>query len=269
MPEIVKCMMNEFAASVNNPNKAHSSPLMASAMRGFDEIVKFLIERGANINQRTKNLDSPLSLAVWKNCASTARILIEAGANVTGIDRFGDSMLHDAAKNGNSDLVKYFLTKEIDINHQNNEGFAPIHRAAEFGHAAVILILQQAKANINLRDNKGKLPDDLAKNVEVIGLLRSAREAEHKEAKQAALIQKITAAASSTGGNTNAHVFALIALELVDALNRQSEQIAKLSDVVAHLQVSAAPSKETPSSTTAAPKILSPTTTPGSPAPPK
>jgi len=175
LPVIVKCLVDEFGASVNNPNMAHSSPLMASSMRGYDEIVTYLISKGANINQRTTNLDSCLSLAVWKNMTSTAKLLIGAGANVTGIDRFGDSMLHDAAKNGNTGLTEFFLTKTIDINHQNKEGLSPLHRASEFGHADVIKILLTHKANPKLKNVKGELAEQIAKDDECRSLLHNAK----------------------------------------------------------------------------------------------
>jgi ankyrin len=199
--EVVKLLVDEYRASVNNPNVDHSSPLMASSMRGYDEIVKFLIAHGANINQRTKNLDSPLSLAVWKDHYTTARLLIDAGANVTGIDRFGDSMLHDASKNGNATLVKYFLSKAMNLDHRNNEGFTPLHRAAEFGHAPVIKLLLEGGADFTIEDNKGHTPLDIAKDEKTGEPLKAAKAAKaEKERKQAQLVESAASAAPTAGG---------------------------------------------------------------------
>jgi len=239
-PEIVMALVNEYNANVNNPNADHSSPLMASGMRGYEEIVKFLISKGANINQRTKNLDSPLSLAVWKDHTSTAKILIQAGANVSGIDRFGDSMLHDASKNGNLELVKYFLTKAMNINHQNKEGFAPLHRAAAFNHPEIVQYLLDNGADDTLLDAKKLTALQLTQNEACKQILNNWKK--KREAKQPSPtptptpsvlpVVKVAAAGGTVGGGVGGPELANLLRELVTAVKDQTGEIRSLRQVV-------------------------------------
>jgi len=238
--DLVKCLMDEFGASVNNPNKAHSSPLMAAAMRGYDEIVKYLIPKGADIDQRTKNLDAPTSLAVWKNHTSTVKLLINAGANVTGIDNFGDSMLHDASKNGNEELVKFFLSRQIDIDRQNKEGLSPLHRAAEFGHAAIVKILLGVGARWDSKDNQGRSPLQITQNQECRNLIsEQVRKKEQEDASKAATLQAALAKGVQTsggggggGGGMTAQQLAPLIDMIVQAMNKQTDEIVKLRQSV-------------------------------------
>jgi len=208
---------------------------MASAMRGFDVVVKFLLTKGAKIDQRTHNFDSPLSLAVWKNFTSVAKTLIQAGANVTGIDRFGDSMLHDASKNGNLELVQYFLTKEMDINHQNNEGYAPLHRAAAFKQAAIVKALIEAKADINLVDNKGNTPFMLVPSDDTVSRALLLLAANKCKAESKASETVPTYASSGGGSAVGVHPDLTKALgELIGAIREQTAEIRTLRLAVEH-----------------------------------
>lgn len=242
--DIVKLLMNKYGANCNNPNKSNSSPLMASAMRDRREVVKFLVERKANINQRTLKSDSPLSLATWKNHSWTIKCLIDNGANCAGLDDFGDSMLHDAAKNGNVEITKYYISKNINIDHQNKEGFSPAHRAAAFNQPGTLEILIKAGCKLDLTDNKGKTALDLARDKSAskcVSLIENATRKRELEAAAAAATQAAAAASAGGGGGGgggggSAAALAPLLLQIISAMDRQTNEIKALREEVAKLK---------------------------------
>ena len=82
--------------------------------------------------------------------------------------------LHDAASNGDVAKVKTLLAQGADVNYQNQYGRTALMKTALKGHVAVVKLLLAQGADVNLKNKKGKTALSVAKNKEVIQLLKAA-----------------------------------------------------------------------------------------------
>ncbi|KAL4919647.1 ankyrin repeat-containing domain protein [Aspergillus aurantiobrunneus] len=97
-------------------------PLMAAALAGNMEVVKFLLERGVELDTRTVGN--------------------------------GYSALHFAALTGQADLIHFLMDRGLDPDIRNNDGDTPLHFAAAGGHTqAVQGLLSSDRVNVNRQDH--------------------------------------------------------------------------------------------------------------------
>lgn len=94
--------------------KALSTPLQVAAYKGYDAVVRLLLDHGANVNQRSVYA-STLDYAVAEGRQSIVRLLLERGAEITvtaaspyyGLKGLPSLVL--AARAGHADIVKLLL----------------------------------------------------------------------------------------------------------------------------------------------------------------
>ncbi|EMO61788.1 ankyrin repeat protein [Leptospira borgpetersenii serovar Pomona str. 200901868] len=106
-------MYIDLKLDVNEPSNSSETPLHKASYRGYDKIVKLLLENGAKVNPLTKKLsnlssggDTPLHYAVLSGKLSTAKILLEHGADKTIKDGDGKTPLDIAKKKGDKELIE-------------------------------------------------------------------------------------------------------------------------------------------------------------------
>jgi ankyrin repeat protein len=164
--DVVKLLI-ERGANVNERvlNPFGSTALMFAAIRGFNEILLYLIEKGADINAvagEGKIARTALTMSAWNNHieilemllkhgakvnlkvenktfispliwpaywgrTEIVEILLRHGANVNGDDNTGSTALFYAVMNEQKRLVKLLLDHESNVNHVNKVGNTPLH----------------------------------------------------------------------------------------------------------------------------------------------
>jgi len=90
------------------------TPLGYASMRGYDELVKTLLQAGANMDCLNEGGETALHLAAKYGPYETVKTLVEAGVKVNEIDALGVTALHLAAINGNTAIVKTLLEGGAD-----------------------------------------------------------------------------------------------------------------------------------------------------------
>jgi ankyrin repeat protein len=80
------------------------NPIWGAAFSGYDDEVRFLLERGADVNAKTNFGSSPLMAASFAGHDSTVRLLLSHGADVNA-DRDGDTPLTYARNRHHPDIV--------------------------------------------------------------------------------------------------------------------------------------------------------------------
>ncbi|KAI0400342.1 ankyrin repeat-containing domain protein [Xylaria palmicola] len=156
--------------------KAGITALIYATSRGFDEILRLLLERGANINHHVASLNgnyashfarrettmavlieynidlestdadgrSPLNaFAGWRLEQQVPIIhrLVNAGANLESEDKYSNTPLSTAAICKNTTAVKYLVSKGAQINTLRPRHGGPVHRAARLGETKMVKML--------------------------------------------------------------------------------------------------------------------------------
>ena len=147
-----------------------------AAAKGYEEIVRFLIQHGANTNCIGDQLDNPYRVTVLVACCSfvqfpcfadnfgnsplfeavkaghdrTALLLIEDGATLNLED--AGWYLCKAVMGSNIDLLKRLLENGVDPNSRNYDLRTPLHFAAAEGLHLVANILIKFGADVLSKD---------------------------------------------------------------------------------------------------------------------
>ena len=119
--------------------------LMFSALRGYPELMKFLIEeKKLNPNKLTSDSDAPIHPAAWVGNLEVIKYLVKKRADINLQDRIGNTPLHFAAQKGKIRVVKFLMEKRALINKLNKKGKTPLDLAYENGHKALASALEKA-----------------------------------------------------------------------------------------------------------------------------
>ena len=103
-------------ANVNALTDTKLNPLVASCVKGFDDIVKILLEGGAKVNAPGSLFGySPLCMACNNNYYSIVEILLRHGADINQRSKDGSSPLSIATNCGNDKIVNILKQKGAKI----------------------------------------------------------------------------------------------------------------------------------------------------------
>ena len=91
------CSTVAKGANVNIANGDGRTALMRSSKRGYEDIVRFLLDNGADPRARDKNNKTALMTAAKKGHLNICRLLVHAGADVNSHDNKGRTALMRAA----------------------------------------------------------------------------------------------------------------------------------------------------------------------------
>ena len=80
------CACVSKGANVNVSNGDGRTALMRSAKRGYEDIVRFLLDNGANVRARDVNNKTALMGAAKKGHLGIVKMLVEAGSDVNSHD---------------------------------------------------------------------------------------------------------------------------------------------------------------------------------------
>ena len=154
-------------ADVNAKDENGWTPLNSAAVKGRNQIVKLLIEKGADLNAGT-----PLISAATDGHMEVIELLIANGADVNAKanDQLGGTALHMTANLGHKKVVELLVAAGADVNAKMLHGMTPLHFAANNKGIAKFLIDKGADVNAKLNDgpHNGSTPLDFA-NVPNLG----------------------------------------------------------------------------------------------------
>ncbi|GLA98226.1 hypothetical protein AtubIFM57143_006165 [Aspergillus tubingensis] len=171
------------AEETGNQIYAHEpTPLHSAALRGYDDVVRELLEAHADPNYGNQHGKTPLHLAVQDGQTAVVKALLDGGANpslcdmdgrlpihlasevgnififralqqvvsyVEAVDDRGRTPLHICARHAYEELVQVLLNQGADPNASNSEEQSPLYCAIQSGNPQVFKILLDAGAKIN------------------------------------------------------------------------------------------------------------------------
>ncbi len=140
--------------------------LMNAINKNNISLVGQLIQNGADVDELDQNQDSPLVIAAYKGYDQIVKLLLEAGADVRAVDPgMKATALHAAAYAGRTEAAKLLIKYHIDINKQGPyNGYTALHDAIWQNNIEIVKLLLNANADLNLLSNNGKSALDFAKS---------------------------------------------------------------------------------------------------------
>lgn len=156
--ETVVRILLEEGAGVNIPNKWGDTPLLRASSGGHEEIVRLLLKNEAKLECTNSRGDTPLYLASVNGYEGIVRLLVEKG-NPSLKGGYGGNPLRAAVDNGHEAVVRLLLQNRADVNFLDSDGKeAPLHQAARNGHIGMVKLLVDNGANVSIQDRYGFAP---------------------------------------------------------------------------------------------------------------
>ncbi|KAJ3351741.1 hypothetical protein GGF32_004096 [Allomyces javanicus] len=142
---------------------SHMTPLHLAAARGFDAVVRVLLENGAIVDMVDPEHETALHKACFSGNVYVVDRLVQARANPNKADKHGWTPLHIAVAKGNKDVVALLLQRPgIKVNCANQAGTTPLMTACAKGHLDLVHTLLDARADPHLLNTTNETAYDLA-----------------------------------------------------------------------------------------------------------
>lgn len=149
-------------ASVNG-SIGKQAAIHFAAMKGRDNVVRFLLDRKVSSDQGTGKGLTPLMLAAGSGYASTVGLLLSNDADVNKTDTQGMTPLHYAAKLGHPGAIPILLKAGARITSGAQKGVRPLDIAALCGNVDAARLLVEAGADPTAKGKHGRSAIDFAK----------------------------------------------------------------------------------------------------------
>jgi len=142
--------------------------LYAAAEAGDLARVMLLVEQGEDKNQIGGQYnDTTLGIAALKGYLDIVRYLVEQGADIEKADSYGHTPLINASIFGHLEVVRYLLEQGAKRDKATDFGMTSLHHAAQNGHLEIAKLLMVYGADLNARNNYDQLPIDMTDDEEI------------------------------------------------------------------------------------------------------
>ena len=151
--DAVKQYIESYPEKINDMHQ-NVSLLHRACYTGNIEVVQYLVEKGADIHQRssTDTQYNPLEYATIKGFNDIVGFLIENGSDVQSLEPTLESQaIHFAAMKNNTNTIELLIAAGSDVNSKAKNGTTPLILACHYGYVDVVdcLIKNGAMNNIS------------------------------------------------------------------------------------------------------------------------
>ncbi|XP_071149401.1 uncharacterized protein [Mytilus edulis] len=137
----------------------YTTPLIESSIRGYFDIVEFLIVNvKCDVNKTDREGNSPLHKSSERGHTAVAKLLLENNADVSQCNNYKMSALFGTCKGGYKDIVELLLQNNADVNQCSMYGISPLCVACAGGYKDIVELLLQNNADVNQCDEDGISP---------------------------------------------------------------------------------------------------------------
>ncbi|ERF71769.1 hypothetical protein EPUS_01684 [Endocarpon pusillum Z07020] len=129
----------QYKAELDVRGYRENTPLIAAASKGFDQIIRRLVEAGADIARCCDDGAPALFVAALNQHWGTVKLLVDLGADVNYVcSRTKDTILHIASERGTWETVEFLLRKATDLGAFDLNGKTPFLRSASAGQWDIV-----------------------------------------------------------------------------------------------------------------------------------
>ena len=119
-------------ANTEHKNKKGETALMRAASKGFNSIVRLLVERGAKVDTTNEITECvALTYAAVNNELEAAKILIENNAVIQHKNKFGETALMFAAAHNAVYVMSLLMENDVNVNATDNKQCAALFHTAD------------------------------------------------------------------------------------------------------------------------------------------
>jgi uncharacterized protein len=140
-PKVAAALLAHPKIQLEAANKAGETALMMAALRGNEEWVKRLLERGAQINRTGW---TPLHYAATGSATPLVALLLDKGADIEAPSPNGTTPLMMAARYGNQESAVLLLVRGAKARSVNQAGLNAIEFARGAGRDKLVTQLEKA-----------------------------------------------------------------------------------------------------------------------------
>lgn len=138
-------------------SKAEEQILPSVIAKGYQSLVRQLLDKGTGVMGRCPDGRTPLHMAAGAGDEALVRELLDRGADVGATDLFGQTPLHQAAAGGFEGIARLLLDRGAAVAATSADGDTPIDFALAYGHSHVadLLLLPSITGPASSRASRG------------------------------------------------------------------------------------------------------------------
>jgi hypothetical protein len=128
--------------------------LQAASERGYEQVVKLLLDKGADVNAQGGRYGNALQAASERGNEQIVKLLLDKGADVNAQGgRYGNA-LQAASERGNEQIVKLLLDKGANVNAQGGRYGNALQAASERSNEQIVKLLLDKGADVNAQGGR-------------------------------------------------------------------------------------------------------------------
>ena len=160
-------------ADVNCREEDATTPLMEACEKGFDDIVRILLDAGADARWRNSHNESPIERACFTGHLSIVKMLLNHDNSLLEIaDEEGFTILLLAIKYQQVDIVRFLLDRGANIHASTHDGTTTLMRACIERNLAIVRILLTAGVDVEARDEDQRTAMHYASMWQLVEVIR-------------------------------------------------------------------------------------------------
>jgi len=178
--ELAELILLESGADPN-PISKHTNwetPLHYAAEAGAIDAVQALLDGGVEVDVRIDQGRSPMMNIIKEGKSGygspVVKVLLDNGADPNLQDNSGSTALHYAAMNGRVDIIQLMIEHGASLDLTNDLGNTALHLSSSRSKSGAVSVLIEQGASLDLKNDNGETALDVAKEDEIIEILRHA-----------------------------------------------------------------------------------------------
>ncbi|KAJ8063446.1 hypothetical protein OCU04_008662 [Sclerotinia nivalis] len=149
----------EKSTDIDSRDSTNRTPLLWSAERGNEAVVKMLLDAKTDVNAQGGEYGNALQAASNGGYKAVVKMLLDAKADVNAQGGEYGNAIYAASTKGHETVVKMLLDAKADVNAQGGDYGNAIYAASTNGHEAVVKMLMGTdEVEIDSKGNDGRSP---------------------------------------------------------------------------------------------------------------